>query len=61
MANETILIVDDEEDILQLIRYNLEKEGYRTIITTSGEQALYEAKRNLPNLIILDLMLPGVD
>lgn len=61
MANETVLIVDDEEDILQLIRYNLEKEGYRTITTTSGEQALYEAKRNLPNLIILDLMLPGVD
>ncbi|MDY7029105.1 MAG: response regulator [Spirochaetota bacterium] len=61
MANETVLIVDDEEDILQLIRYNLEKEGYRTITTASGEQALYEAKRNLPNLIILDLMLPGVD
>jgi len=61
MANETVLIVDDEEDILQLIRYNLEKEGYRTITTTSGEQALFEAKRNLPSLIILDLMLPGVD
>jgi len=61
MANEMILVVDDEEDILELIRYNLEKEGYRTVATTSGEQALYEAKRTMPNLIILDLMLPGVD
>lgn len=61
MAKETILIVDDEEDILQLIRYNLEKEGYRVLSTTSGEQALIEAKRHLPNLLILDLMLPGVD
>src|SRR6056297_2180479 len=61
MANETILIVDDEADILQLIKYNLEKEGYRTICTTSGEHALIEAKRHVPDLIVLDLMLPGVD
>src|SRR6056297_3932774 len=61
MANETVLIVDDEADILQLIKYNLEKEGYRTICTTSGEQALFEAKRHIPNLLVLDLMLPGVD
>jgi len=61
MADKLILIVDDEEDILELIRYNLEKEGYRTICTTSGEQALHEAGRRIPNLIILDLMLPGVD
>jgi len=61
MANETILVVDDEADILQLITYNLEKEGYRTISTTSGEQALVEARKNSPSLVILDLMLPGVD
>jgi two-component system phosphate regulon response regulator PhoB len=61
MANETIMIVDDERDILQLIRYNLEKEGYKTITFTSGEQALSEAKRQQPHLIVLDLMLPGVD
>ncbi len=61
MANETIMIIDDERDILQLIRYNLEKEGYKTITFTSGEQALSEAKRQQPHLIILDLMLPGVD
>jgi two-component system phosphate regulon response regulator PhoB len=61
MANETILVVDDEADILQLIKYNLEKEGYKTVTTASGEDALMEAKRRIPNLIILDLMLPGVD
>ena len=61
MANKTILVVDDEVDILQLIQYNLEKEGYKTLTTTSGEDALREARRHLPNLIILDLMLPGLD
>jgi two-component system, OmpR family, alkaline phosphatase synthesis response regulator PhoP len=61
MANETIMVVDDERDILQLIRYNLEKEGYKTLPYSSGEKALEEAKRQKPHLIILDLMLPGVD
>ena len=61
MANETIMIVDDEKDILQLIQYNLEKEGYRILPYISGEQALSEAKRQQPHLIILDLMLPGMD
>jgi two-component system, OmpR family, alkaline phosphatase synthesis response regulator PhoP len=61
MANKTILVVDDEADILQLIQYNLEKEGYKTLTTASGEEALREAHRHLPNLIILDLMLPGLD
>ncbi len=61
MANKTILVVDDEADILQLIQYNLEKEGYKTLTTASGEEALREARRHLPNLIILDLMLPGLD
>lgn len=61
MANETIMVVDDERDILQLIRYNLEKEGYTVFPYTSGEQALSEAKRQQPHLLILDLMLPGVD
>lgn len=61
MANKTILVVDDEADILQLIQYNLEKEGYKTLTTASGEEALREARRHLPNLIVLDLMLPGLD
>jgi two-component system phosphate regulon response regulator PhoB len=61
MARERILIVDDEEDILQLIRYNLEKESYEILTSTSGEHALETARQERPHLIILDLMLPGMD
>ncbi|MGD0785531.1 MAG: response regulator [Sedimentisphaerales bacterium] len=61
MAKENILIVDDEEDVLELVRFNLEKNGYKTETATSGEDALAKAKSKLPDLIILDLMLPGID
>ena len=61
MPKEKILVVDDEEDILELVRYNLAKEGYRVSCVTSGEQALKEAKEGAPDLILLDLMLPGLD
>jgi two-component system, OmpR family, alkaline phosphatase synthesis response regulator PhoP len=61
MPKEKILVIDDEEDILELVRYNLAKEGYRVACVTSGEQALREAKEGAPDLILLDLMLPGLD
>jgi len=61
MAKESILIVDDEEDVLELVRYNLDKNGYNIDTATTGEQALAKARAKLPNLIILDLMLPGID
>lgn len=61
MAKERILVVDDEEDILELVRFNLDREGYRVICTTSGEKALEVAKTEFPDLIVLDLMLPGID
>lgn len=61
MSKEHILAVDDEEDILELIRYNLEKEGYRVSSAVSGEDALAQARAKLPDLILLDLMLPGMD
>jgi two-component system alkaline phosphatase synthesis response regulator PhoP len=61
MPKETILIVDDEEDVLELVRYNLQKEGYRTETATSGEEVLKKARSVMPDLIILDLMLPGID
>lgn len=61
MANEQILVVDDEEDILELMRYNLAKEGYQVSCATSGEQALAKAAEESPDLIVLDLMLPGMD
>jgi two-component system alkaline phosphatase synthesis response regulator PhoP len=61
MANEHILLVEDEEDILELLRYNLTKEGFRVTGVTSGEEALRSAKALLPDLVLLDLMLPGLD
>lgn len=61
MAHETILVVDDEQDITELIAYNLEKEGYKTICVTTGEEAIDEAHKALPDLVVLDLMLPGLD
>ncbi len=61
MANERILVVDDEEDILELVDYNLTKNGFSVTGVTSGEDALARARADLPDLVILDLMLPGVD
>jgi two-component system alkaline phosphatase synthesis response regulator PhoP len=61
MERTTILVVDDEEDILKLVELNLAREGYRVLTCTTGEQALEIARSELPHLIILDLMLPGVD
>ena len=61
VSKVNILIVDDEEDVLELVRYNLNKEGYRIETATSGEEALAKARTVQPGLIILDLMLPGID
>jgi len=61
MAKEKILVVDDEEDILELVRYNLSKERYRVSSALSGEIALQKAREERPDLILLDLMLPGLD
>lgn len=61
MAHEKILIVDDEEDVLELVRYNLDKNGYAVQTAATGEEALKKVRIQTPNLIILDLMLPGVD
>ncbi|MCF8112904.1 MAG: response regulator transcription factor [Desulfotignum sp.] len=61
MPRETILIVDDEEDIVELIRYNLKSEGYTILTAGTGEQAIKIARQSRPDLIVLDLMLPGID
>ena len=61
MAKEKILIVDDEEDILELVKFNLTKEGYKTMLAATGEQALEITQNNRIDLIVLDLMLPGID
>jgi len=64
MSNTTkqkILIVDDEPDILELIEYNLKKEGYQVFLAHNGQEAVTEAKRSLPDLIVLDIMMPKMD
>ena len=61
MSKEQILVIEDEEDILALVHYNLTKEGFRVATATSGEDGLAAARSQLPELILLDLMLPGID
>ena len=61
MAKESILVVDDEREILELVKYNLAKEGYNVVCVETGEDALNAARLKLPDLVLLDLMLPGVD
>ena len=56
-----ILIVEDEHDLIKLLKYNLEKEGYKVAYTTDGSLALAEIRRETPDLVVLDLMLPGMD
>jgi two-component system, OmpR family, alkaline phosphatase synthesis response regulator PhoP len=61
MAGETILVVDDERDILELVRYNLEKEGFKVSCVLSGYDALAAVQEAPPDMILLDLMLPDLD
>jgi two-component system alkaline phosphatase synthesis response regulator PhoP len=61
MAKKEILVVDDEEDIRELVTFNLTREGYVVRSASSGEEALDSVKKQMPHLIILDLMLPGMD
>ncbi len=58
---DTILVVDDEEDLADLVAFNLERQGFRTIKALNGTDALTLASETVPDLIILDLMLPDVD
>ena len=61
MAKNRILVVEDESDILELIRYNLGKEGYQVQTVDTGEKALKAIKAKMPDVVVLDLMLPGMD
>ncbi|RMF87832.1 MAG: response regulator [Planctomycetota bacterium] len=61
MARETILLVEDETEIQELLRYNLAKEGYRPLVAGSGEEAFRLLREHAVDLILLDLMLPGID
>ena len=57
----TILVIDDEPDLLELVEFNLKKDGYETIVAKNGQAGLEIAQKHLPDLIVLDLMMPGID
>ena len=61
MRKTTLLVIEDDPDIVELLRYNLEREGFRVLVATDGERGLAEATRLQPDLVLLDLMLPGLD
>ena len=61
MMSRRILIVEDERDVVILLRYNLEKEGFRVSHVSDGALVMPEIRRDMPDLVILDLMLPGLD
>lgn len=61
MKKARILFVDDEPDLLELVRYHLGREHYEVVTASDGEAGLAEARRRIPDLVILDLMLPGID
>jgi two-component system alkaline phosphatase synthesis response regulator PhoP len=56
-----ILLVDDEPDVIEIIRYNLDQEGYKLYTASDGKEALKKARKNIPNLIIMDVMMPNMD
>ena len=62
MSNKgTILVIDDEKDLIEMVRYNLDKEGFDVISATDGHSAIEIAQRHKLDLIVLDLMMPGMD
>jgi two-component system phosphate regulon response regulator PhoB len=61
MSKEYLLVVEDEEDIQELLAFNLQREGYQVQVAPTGEEALKAVRSRVPDLILLDLMLPGID
>ena len=61
VISQKVLLVDDEQDILELLRYNLEREGLKVFTAPNGRDALRIAKTERPDLIVLDIMMPGMD
>lgn len=61
MAKKTILVVDDEQDLLDLIEYNLKKEGFKVLTAENGEKGIEIAKFHKPDLVLLDVMMPKMD
>ena len=61
MGKKLILAIDDEKDILKLLQYNLEREGYQVLCAKTGEEGLESVRSKRPDLVILDVMMPGID
>ena len=61
MSAKKILLIDDEQDILEILSYNLEKEGYEVFTANNGNEGIEKAKQILPDLILLDVMMPEKD
>lgn len=61
MSNEKILIVEDEKNIVEAVKYFLDREGFRTLVARDGARAIELARREAPDLVLLDWMLPGAD
>ena len=61
MAKEKILIIEDEPDIVRMLEYNLKKEGFRVVSAPDGQEGLRQARKQCPDIILLDLMLPEID
>src|SRR5690606_1942139 len=60
-SSKKILVVDDEKDLVELVSYNLKRSGYDVVTASDGNEAVEAAQRELPDLVLLDLMLPGID
>jgi len=60
MAKSKILIVEDEASLVEVLSYNLQREGYEVAVAKEGREGLRKAQMQLPELVILDLMLPGM-
>ncbi|MBS3906825.1 MAG: response regulator [Syntrophaceae bacterium] len=61
MSKKRILVVDDEVDLVETVRFSLELEGYDVLVAYNGEEALNQARKENPDMILLDLMLPKLD
>jgi DNA-binding response OmpR family regulator len=61
VAKPKVLVIEDEPDLLEVIQYNLEREGHKVVVCRNGEQGLSRIRTDNPDLVILDLMLPGMD
>lgn len=61
MPKGSVLVIDDEKDLIELVRYNLQKEGFDVAAAFDGESGLAAARQQKPDIVLIDLMLPGID